>query len=116
MSKLLSGQVALVTGGAAGIGRATALAFAAAGVKVVVADLDSAGGEGTVEAIRQAGGEALFIRCDVTRDAEVKALVEVARRPTAVSTTPSTTPASRSSRASWPTATKPSSTPSWLST
>lgn len=54
MSKLLSGQVALVTGGAAGIGRATALAFAAAGVKVVVADLDSAGGEGTVEAIRQA--------------------------------------------------------------
>lgn len=58
MSKLLSGQVALVTGGAAGIGRATALAFAAAGVKVVVADLDSAGGEGTVEAIRQAGGEA----------------------------------------------------------
>ena len=74
MSKLLSGQVALVTGGAAGIGRATALAFAAAGVKVVVADLDSAGGEGTVEAIRQAGGEALFIRCDVTRDAEVKAL------------------------------------------
>lgn len=39
MSKLLSGQVALVTGGAAGIGRATALAFAAAGVKVVVADL-----------------------------------------------------------------------------
>ncbi|HFX0753168.1 TPA: SDR family NAD(P)-dependent oxidoreductase, partial [Pseudomonas aeruginosa] len=52
MSKLLSGQVALVTGGAAGIGRATALAFAAAGVKVVVADLDSAGGEGTVEAIR----------------------------------------------------------------
>ncbi len=46
MSKLLSGQVALVTGGAAGIGRATALAFAAAGVKVVVADLDSAGGEG----------------------------------------------------------------------
>ncbi len=55
MSKLLSGQVALVTGGAAGIGRATALAFAAAGVKVVVADLDSAGGEGTVEAA-QGGG------------------------------------------------------------
>ncbi|VTS62772.1 D(-)-3-hydroxybutyrate dehydrogenase [Streptococcus dysgalactiae subsp. equisimilis] len=76
MSKLLSGQVALVTGGAAGIGRATALAFADAGIKVVVADLDSVGGEATVATIRQAGGEAAFIRCDVTRDAEVKALVE----------------------------------------
>ncbi|MGV8161548.1 SDR family oxidoreductase, partial [Pseudomonas aeruginosa] len=52
------------------------LAFAAAGaVQIGDHHLDP-GGEGTVEAIRQAGGEALFIRCDVTRDAEVKALVE----------------------------------------
>jgi NAD(P)-dependent dehydrogenase (short-subunit alcohol dehydrogenase family) len=76
MSMTFSGQVALVTGAANGIGRATALAFAAEGLKVVVSDVDSAGGEGTVELIRAAGGEAQFIRCDVTREAEVKALME----------------------------------------
>jgi len=76
MSMTFSGQVALVTGGAAGIGRATALAFASEGLKVVVSDLDAANGEATVEAIRAAGGEASFLRCDVTREAEVKALME----------------------------------------
>jgi len=76
MSQLLSGQVALVTGAANGIGRATAQAFAQQGVKVVVSDVDAKGGEATVELIRAAGGDATFIRCDVTRDAEVKALVE----------------------------------------
>lgn len=76
MSQLLSGQVALVTGAGNGIGRATAQAFAREGVKVVVSDVDARGGEATVELIRAAGGEATFIRCDVTRDAEVKALVE----------------------------------------
>ncbi len=75
MSLTFSGQVALVTGGAAGIGRATALAFAAEGLKVVVSDVDSTGGEGTVELIRAAGGDARFVRCDVTRDAEVQALM-----------------------------------------
>jgi NAD(P)-dependent dehydrogenase (short-subunit alcohol dehydrogenase family) len=79
MSHSLSGQVALVTGGAAGIGRATALAFAREGLKVVVSDIDVAGGEGTVEQIRAAGGEARFIRCDVSRDAEVRALIEGTR-------------------------------------
>ncbi|QEY63924.1 SDR family oxidoreductase [Metapseudomonas lalkuanensis] len=76
MSMKFSGQVALVTGAANGIGRATAQAFAAEGLKVVVSDVDVAGGEGTVELIRAAGGDAVFIRCDVTRDAEVKALME----------------------------------------
>ncbi|MFV3414704.1 SDR family oxidoreductase [Pseudomonas nitroreducens] len=76
MSQLLSGQVALVTGAGNGIGRATAQAFAQQGVKVVVSDVDAKGGEATVELIRAAGGEATFIRCDVTRDAEVKALVQ----------------------------------------
>ncbi|MDM3888149.1 SDR family oxidoreductase [Pseudomonas sp. BCRC 81390] len=76
MSMTFSGQVALVTGGAAGIGRATALAFAQAGLKVVVADLDPASGEAAVALIRAAGGEALFIACDVTRDAEVRQLHE----------------------------------------
>ncbi|MGH8353913.1 MAG: SDR family oxidoreductase [Pseudomonas sp.] len=76
MSMTFSGQVALVTGAANGIGRATAQAFAAEGLKVVVSDVDVAGAEGTVELIRAAGGEATFVRCDVTRDAEVKALME----------------------------------------
>ena len=75
MSMTFSGQVALVTGGAAGIGRATALAFAREGLKVVVADLDAAGGEATVQGIRAAGGEAIFVSCNVTKDAEVQQLM-----------------------------------------
>lgn len=76
MSMSFSGQVALVTGAAAGIGRATALAFAAQGLKVVVADIDETGATACVEAILEAGGEACFIRCDVTREDQVKAMVE----------------------------------------
>ena len=75
MSMSFSGQVALVTGAAAGIGRATAQAFAAEGLNVVVSDVDAAGGEATVELIRQAGGEATFVRCDVSQDADVQALM-----------------------------------------
>jgi len=75
MGMTFSGQVALVTGGANGIGRATAQAYAAEGLKVVVSDVDVAGGEGTVQLIREAGGDATFIRCDVTKDAEVQALM-----------------------------------------
>lgn len=76
MGMTFSGRVALVTGGAAGIGRATALAFAAEGVQVMVADLDAQAGERTVSLIREQGGEAEFIRCDVTRSAEVQAMVQ----------------------------------------
>ncbi|WP_409300784.1 SDR family oxidoreductase, partial [Pseudomonas sp. KCJK8993] len=75
MSMTFSGQVALVTGAANGIGRATAQAFAAQGLKVVVADLDAGGGEGTVALIREAGGEALFVSCNVTREADVQQLM-----------------------------------------
>ncbi|MBF8742348.1 SDR family oxidoreductase [Pseudomonas guariconensis] len=76
MSMTFSGQVALVTGGGAGIGRATALAFAGEGLKVVVADRDAPAGEATVALIREAGGQALFLACDVTRESEVRALHE----------------------------------------
>jgi NAD(P)-dependent dehydrogenase (short-subunit alcohol dehydrogenase family) len=69
------GKVALVTGAAAGIGRASALAFARLGAKVVVADIQTTGGEETVAQIKSAGGEAAFIRADVSQAKEVEALV-----------------------------------------
>ena len=75
MSMTFSGQVALVTGGAAGIGRATALAFAREGLKVVVADVDPVGGERTVAQVRAAGGEAVFVPCNVVVEAQVQQLM-----------------------------------------
>lgn len=66
-----TGKVALITGGGGGIGRATALAFAKAGAKVVVVDRDAAAGEATAGIIRQQGGEAKFVAADVTKSADV---------------------------------------------
>jgi NAD(P)-dependent dehydrogenase (short-subunit alcohol dehydrogenase family) len=77
MPGLLQGKVALVTGAASGIGRASALAAAREGAKVLVADAVE-GGEETVRMIKDAGGEAAFRRCDVTRAAEVEAMVATA--------------------------------------
>lgn len=71
----LDGKVALVTGGSSGIGRATALAFAREGAKVVVADIVIAGGEQTVHMIKEAGGEACFVTTDVIQATEVEALI-----------------------------------------
>ncbi len=69
-------KVAIVTGGSNGIGRATALAFAKHGASVMVADIDHVEGEATAEQIRTNGGNATFMVCDVTKEAEVQALVE----------------------------------------
>ena len=69
------GRVALVTGASGGIGRATAVAFAASGAAVVVSDVNDAGGQDTVDLITQAGGRAIFQHCDVAQGDEVKALM-----------------------------------------
>ena len=76
MPKLLEGKIALVTGGTSGIGRATAGIFAREGAKVVVADVLEEGGEETARMIEDAGGEAAFVRCDVTDPGSVEALVK----------------------------------------
>src|SRR5712671_2458657 len=60
-----SGKVALITGGANGIGRAAAIGFAKGGAKVVLVDRDRASGEATAGVIRQQGGEARFVAADV---------------------------------------------------
>jgi NAD(P)-dependent dehydrogenase (short-subunit alcohol dehydrogenase family) len=76
MTRELEGLVAVVTGAGNGIGRATALAFAREGAKVVVSDVDGREGEQTVAQIRQAGGEARFAAADVSKEADVVGLIE----------------------------------------
>ncbi len=76
MEKLLAGKVALVTGGAMGIGRKTAQIFAREGARVVVVDVVAEGGEETVRMIKKAGGDALFVMCDVTQAREVEAAIK----------------------------------------
>jgi NAD(P)-dependent dehydrogenase (short-subunit alcohol dehydrogenase family) len=73
-----TGKVALVTGAGNGIGRATALAFAGSGARLVLVDRDAAAGEAAAGVIRQQGGEARFVAADVTRSAEVAGYVKAA--------------------------------------
>ena len=69
-------KVALVTGAASGIGRGSALAFAQEGASVIVADVSEDGGRETVELIEDAGGQAKFIKADVSKTGDVQALVK----------------------------------------
>jgi NAD(P)-dependent dehydrogenase (short-subunit alcohol dehydrogenase family) len=75
MAGRVEGKVALVTGGASGIGRATALTFAREGAKLVVADMNEEGGHQTVHMITEKGGEATYVQVDVTSASAVEALI-----------------------------------------
>jgi NAD(P)-dependent dehydrogenase (short-subunit alcohol dehydrogenase family) len=75
---ILQDKVALVTGGTSGIGRATAIAYAQQQAKVVVVGRRMDEGEETVRLIQEAGGEAIFVQADVTKETDVKAMVDKA--------------------------------------
>jgi NAD(P)-dependent dehydrogenase (short-subunit alcohol dehydrogenase family) len=72
----LAGRVAIITGAGSGIGRSGARRFAAAGAVVVVADIDEAGGQQTIDQVCSEGGSASFVKTDVSSDEQVKALAE----------------------------------------
>jgi NAD(P)-dependent dehydrogenase (short-subunit alcohol dehydrogenase family) len=75
MSRILEGKVALITGAGSGIGRATSKIFAREGARLVIADLDEAGGHETLGAIKDAGGDALFVTADISQPATAETLV-----------------------------------------
>lgn len=74
----LEDKVAVVTGAGAGIGEAIARRFAVEGASVLVADIDAAGAESVAEAIRGGGGDAQAVACDVSREPDVRAMVDAA--------------------------------------
>ncbi len=76
----LKGKVAIITGAGSGIGQATAELFGEEGAKVVVADIDAKGGEGTTKKIRDRGGVAHFVQADISREADAKKIADEAMK------------------------------------
>jgi len=74
----LDGKVAVITGAGSGMGQAAAILFAKEGAKVVVADIVEKAGEETVKLVKEAGGEATFVKVDITEAADVKKMVDTA--------------------------------------
>jgi len=72
----MKNKVAIVTGAASGIGRATALLFAQRDARVILSDVDAKGGEETAALILDAGGTAFFVRCDIAKEDDIRAMVE----------------------------------------
>jgi NAD(P)-dependent dehydrogenase (short-subunit alcohol dehydrogenase family) len=75
MPGTLEGKVALVTGAASGIGRATALTFAREGAKLIIADMNEDGGQQTIHMMTENGGEAMFVQVDVTSASQIEAMI-----------------------------------------
>lgn len=80
MQGRLAGKVEIITGVSSGMGRAAAILFAKEGAKVVGADINEADGNRTVEAIRSAGGEGIFVKCDISRAEDAERLAQEAVR------------------------------------
>jgi NAD(P)-dependent dehydrogenase (short-subunit alcohol dehydrogenase family) len=80
MNRRFEGKSVIVTGGGSGIGRAAVLAFACEGARLIVADRNEAAGEAAARQVRDLGGEARFVRADVSRSADCAAMVEAAVR------------------------------------
>jgi NAD(P)-dependent dehydrogenase (short-subunit alcohol dehydrogenase family) len=72
----LDGKVTIITGGGSGMGKTAAELFAKEGARVVVSDVSEAAGEGVVEAVRAAGGDATFVHADVSNEADARAMVQ----------------------------------------
>lgn len=77
--KSFENQSVVITGASSGIGKATALEFARRGAKVVVSDINESDGRATMESILEAGGQAIFVKTDVSKEQEVAALIDVCR-------------------------------------
>ncbi len=117
MADSLKDKIALVTGAGSGIGRATSLVLAREGATIAVSDIDADGGEETLSAIKDMGGDGIFVHADVSRPADVEAMAGRLSRPTDAWTAHTTMPEARAIGAGVSTNTqKAHATASWTST